>query len=211
MNLDLRNNAGASALWLALLQLEASYLDSTDTSEFELSFSARLIKRGSNADAVETRTGNSLLHRAALEEREAAAIFLVHHGAITNHKNIQGETPIHIAARNGLHRLVEVLLQNGADPNLQTALKPKPNPMAPPPLSLGGARGGESGRSEVVTGGGVGGGGVMQSQVSGVDGAGGGGGGGEMMGGGILSPSTIGALNALTFTSQVRGDSKSCL
>lgn len=196
LNLDLRNNHGASALWLALQQLEESYLTSDDISEFELSFSARLIKRGSNSDAVETRTGNSLLHRAALEGLEAAAIFLVHHGAITNHKNIQGETPIHIAAKNGLHRLVEVLLQNGADPNLQTALKPKLNPAAPPPLTLPEAKApAEPASRPYVDPVGVPGAGPMQSGP-GMDA-------GDMMGAGILSPSTIGALNALSFTSQV--------
>lgn len=212
LNLDLRNNAGASALWLALQQLDSSYLSSDDPSDSDLSFSARLIKRGSNVDAVDTRTGNSLLHRAALEGMEAAAIFLVHHGAITNHKNRQEETPIHIAAKKGLHRLVEVLLRNGADPNLQTALKPKPNPVIPPPLSLPGAGPAGAGPAvAAVVGGGAEVGVEPKEPVGGVNSRApppyssdpGVVEGGDVMGAGILSPSTLGALNALNFTSQV--------
>ena len=92
---------------------------------------------------------------------------------------------------------MEVLLQNGADPNLQTALKPKLNPSIPPPLTLPSAKPVEEAdrpEEEPAMGGGVGGGGTsgMMSES------------GEMIGAGILSPSTIGALNALSFTSQVR-------
>lgn len=127
LNLELRNNNAETALWLALKQLDSSYLSSENVSEYDNTFAARLIKRGANVDSVDTRTGNSILHQAALDSKEAAAVFLVHHGALPNHKNTSGETPIHIAAKNGLQQLVGVLLQNGADPNLQTALKPRPN------------------------------------------------------------------------------------
>lgn len=189
LNLDLRNNSGASALWLALQQLDSASIDS---DESEHTFAARLIKRGSNIDAIDTRTGNSLLHRAAMESNEAAAMFLVHHSAMCNHRNGKGETPIHIAAQNGLHRLVEVLLQNGADPNLQTDLKPKLNPIIPSPLIL-------SRTASPIPGGHERTGSTTNtvSQDSGVMG------GSDVMGVEILSPSTLGALNALSFTSQV--------
>lgn len=126
LNLDLCNNAGESGLWLALGQLDPAYLSCDDISRFDSTFSAQLIARGANHNSLDSRTGNSLLHRAAEGSLEAAAVFLVHHGAQPNPKNAQGESPIHIAAKRGLHVLVEVLLQHGADPNLQTALKPKP-------------------------------------------------------------------------------------
>lgn len=189
LNLDLRNNVGASALWLALQQLDSTYLTCEDTSEHAHTFAARLIERGSSTDAVDTRTGNSLLHRAALECNEAAAIFLVHHRAVPNHRNTHGEAPIHLAAQNGLHKLVEVLLQNGADPNLQTALKS----IKPPPLSI------QSGSNKVSTN-------KLDEAVlspgpnareSSCGGMGG------MIGVDVLSPSTLGALNALNFTSLV--------
>ena len=127
LNLELRNNNAETALWLALRQLDSTYLSSENVSEYDSTFAARLIKRGANVDSVDTRTGNSIIHQAALDSKEAAAVFLVHHGALPNHKNTDGETPIHIAAKNGLQQLMGVLLQNGADPNLQTVLKPRPN------------------------------------------------------------------------------------
>lgn len=162
LNLDLRNSNGETALWLSLKQLDATYLTCEDVSEYEYTFASRLVKRGANADAVDTRTGNSLLHQAALESSEAAAVFLVQHGAVPNHKNAQGETPIHIAAKHGLSKLVEVLLQYGADPNLQTALKPKS--VKPAPVAIQAVKSDDFAPS-------------------------------------ILSPSTLGALSALTVTS----------
>lgn len=126
LNLDIFDNANESALWMALMKLDPAYLTTDDISKYDTSFPARLITRGANCDALDPRTGNSLLHRAAIETKEAAAVFLVHHRAQLNPKNGQGEAPVHIAAKNGLHRLVEVLLQHGADPNQQTSLKPHP-------------------------------------------------------------------------------------
>jgi len=141
LNLDLHNNAGESALWLALKQLDPAYLTCDDISRYDNTFAAKLIARGANTDILDPRTGSSLLHRAAQESSEAAAVFLVQHRAQPNPKNAQGEAPIHIAAKNGLHQLVEILLQHGADPNIQTALKPKPATPVPSaaaatPLSL---------------------------------------------------------------------------
>lgn len=192
LNLELRNNDGASALWLALQQLDSSYLSSNDTSEYNHTFAARLIERGSNTDAVDARSGNSLLHRAALESKEAAAVFLVHRGAVPNHRNTQDETPIHIAAKNGLHKLVKNLLDSGADPNMQTALKPKANPLAP--LSIPAAGAAESSSTQPMS---LSASAKQEGSITGASVA------SPMVGADILSPSTLGALNALSFTSQV--------
>lgn len=108
LNLELRTHDHETALWLALMQLDADYLSSEDITDYEHTFANRLIKRGANPDAIDSRTGNSLLHKAALQSSEAAAVFLVHHGAVPNGKNNEGEAPIHIAARNGLDQLVKV-------------------------------------------------------------------------------------------------------
>ena len=163
LNLDLCNTAGETALWLALQKLPPGYVTTDDPSEFDDTFAARLIKRGASTDSTDRLTKNTILHRAALESKEGAAVFLVHHGALTNPTNTQGEAPIHIAARNGLSRLVRVLLQYSADPNLQTALKPKQAKRLSP---------------------------LVTSPVA------------DEFPPSVLSPTTLGALSALTMTSQ---------
>ena len=131
MDLDLCNSAGDSPLWLSLIQLDSAYFTSDDITQYNNSFPARLITRGANPDTLDPRTGNILLHRAALETNEAAAVFLVHRGAQLNPKNGEGEAPIHIAARKGLHCLAEVLLQHGADSNQPTSLRASPASPSP--------------------------------------------------------------------------------
>jgi len=64
--------------------------------------------------------GNCLLQRAAEAGNEAAALFLATSGAQVNHRNKWGETPLHTACRYGLASLTAELLQQGANPNLQT-------------------------------------------------------------------------------------------
>ena len=189
LNLDLRNHDHETALWLALMQLDADYLSTEDITDYEHTFATRLIKRGANPDSTESRTGNSLLHKAALQSNEAAAVFLVHHGAVPNGKNNEGEAPIHIAARNGLDQLVKVLLQHGADPNLQTAIKPK---QAPPSIAFPRAETGSESNSSTAA--------SSMSRLDEYDGVA-----GLQVGGGMVSPTALGALSALsTVTAQVR-------
>ena len=169
------------------MQLDSDYLSSEDITEYEHTLASRLIKRGANPDAIESRSGNSILHKAALQSNEAAAVFLVHHGAVPNGKNNEGEAPIHIASRNGLDRLVMVVLQHGADPNLQTAIKPK---HAPPPLTLSPAEAGTS--SNVST---------AASSMTKLDEYAAAGG---QVGGGMMSPTALGALSALSSVTGVQ-------
>ncbi|XP_030078126.1 rabankyrin-5 isoform X1 [Microcaecilia unicolor] len=136
LDLELKDHEGSTALWLAVQYITVSSDQSVNpfddlpvvngTSFEENSFAARLIKRGSNTDAPDTVTGNCLLQRAAEAENEAAALFLATHGAKVNHKNKWGETPLHTACRHGLSNLTAELLQQGANPNIQT-LEPLPS------------------------------------------------------------------------------------
>ncbi|CAH2222887.1 rabankyrin-5 isoform X1 [Pelobates cultripes] len=137
LDLELKDHEGSTALWLAVQYITMSSDQSVNpfddapvvngTSFDENSFAARLIKRGSNTDAPDTVTGNCLLQRAAGAGSEAAALFLATHGAKVNHKNKWGESPLHTACREGLSNLTAELLQQGANPNIQTQ-EPVPSP-----------------------------------------------------------------------------------
>nr|XP_056721279.1 rabankyrin-5 [Euleptes europaea] len=130
LDLELKDHEGSTALWLAVQYITVSSDPSVNpfedvpvengTSFDENSFAARLIQRGSNTDAPDTVTGICLLQRAAGAGNEAAALFLATHGAKVNHRNKWGETPLHTACRNGLANLTAELLQQGANPNIQT-------------------------------------------------------------------------------------------
>ncbi|NWZ09893.1 ANFY1 protein, partial [Agelaius phoeniceus] len=131
LDLELKDHEGSTALWLAVQYITVSSDQSVNpfedapvvngTSFDENSFAARLIQRGSNTDAPDTLTGNCLLQRAAGAGNEAASLFLATHGAKVNHQNKWGETPLHTACRHGLANLTAELLQQGANPNIQTA------------------------------------------------------------------------------------------
>uniref|UniRef100_A0A8C3IXG9 Ankyrin repeat and FYVE domain containing 1 n=1 Tax=Chrysemys picta bellii TaxID=8478 RepID=A0A8C3IXG9_CHRPI len=130
LDLELKDHEGSTALWLAVQYIKVSSDLSINpfddvpvvngTSFDDNSFAARLIQRGSNTDAPDTVTGNCLLQRAAGAENEAAALFLATHGAKVNHRNKWGETPLHTSCRHGLSNLTAELLQQGANPNIQT-------------------------------------------------------------------------------------------
>ena len=74
-------------------------------------------------NAMFPETEDLLLHVAAQEERETAALFLLHHGAHTSVFNKQGLAPLHIAAGTGLVKLTTALLEKSASPNLRTKVR----------------------------------------------------------------------------------------
>ncbi|XP_061754275.1 rabankyrin-5 isoform X2 [Nerophis ophidion] len=131
LDLELKDHEGSTALWLALQYITVSSDTSVNpfhndgpvvngTSFDENSFASQLIQRGSNADAPDMSTGNCLMQRAACAANEEAALFLATHGAKVNHVNKWGESSLHTACRSGLASLTAELLQQGANPNLQT-------------------------------------------------------------------------------------------
>ncbi|KAL3858016.1 hypothetical protein ACJMK2_012632 [Sinanodonta woodiana] len=122
LNLELKNADGFTPLWLALQEGEGVEGE-PDEVYSENSFAAQLINNGSSPDAVEPESGDSLLHLATRASNDKAGIFLANSKAKTNHTNNKGETALHIACEKGLTRLVKVLLDRGANPNIQT-LKP---------------------------------------------------------------------------------------
>lgn len=114
-NLNLKNNAEQTVLWLSLVESETS----NDLDE-NTSFPSMLIAKGCEINTSDS-SGDSLLHLCARKSLENAALFLVRKQAKINLLNDEGETVLHIACENGLSRLVSLLLERGADPNVQTS------------------------------------------------------------------------------------------
>lgn len=113
-NLNIKNKLEQTVLWLSLLQSE-------ETNDFEQtdSFPNLLISKGSEINITDS-IGDSLLHLCARKNLENAAIFLVNRQAKINLLNDDSETVLHIACENDLKKLVEILLEKGADPNVQS-------------------------------------------------------------------------------------------
>ncbi|XP_052802681.1 rabankyrin-5-like isoform X2 [Mya arenaria] len=118
-DLELKNADGHTVLWLSLEEGESVDGDTGDLYG-EDSFAAQLLRHGSNPNATEPDSGDSVLHSAAWASNEKAAIFLATHGARPNLANNKGETPLHIACEKGLTELVKILLDKGGNPNAQT-------------------------------------------------------------------------------------------
>lgn len=67
--------------------------------------------------------GNSLLHHCALAKFEDAAIFLLDANCDLNRANTNGETALHVAAKEGLSQLAKAMLDsNSIDANVQTIM-----------------------------------------------------------------------------------------
>uniref|UniRef100_A0A6P8I0Z8 Rabankyrin-5-like n=1 Tax=Actinia tenebrosa TaxID=6105 RepID=A0A6P8I0Z8_ACTTE len=116
LNLELRDNQGRVPLWLAL-----SYDNNFDPMD-EDSLAANLVSHGACPDSINATTGDSLLHMAASSGREKAGLFLASRSTQLDYMNKAGETPLHLACRNGMVTLVTELLNSGANPNTQTTI-----------------------------------------------------------------------------------------
>ncbi|KAJ8783812.1 hypothetical protein J1605_008855 [Eschrichtius robustus] len=108
LDLELKDREGSTALWLAVQYITVSSDQSVNPFE-------------------------DPPVRAAEAGNEAAALFLATNGAHVNHRNKWGETPLHTACRHGLANLTAELLQQGANPNLQTE-EALPSPKEPASL-----------------------------------------------------------------------------
>lgn len=88
---------------------------------------AFLIEQGANPNGDPYR-GTPLIWAAA-NNRMAAAKWLLEHGADVDHQGTfgglthgQGTTALHLAAQNGHMEMVQLLVEQGADPNIQDEL-----------------------------------------------------------------------------------------
>jgi len=76
-----------------------------------------LLANGADIDA------STLLSKAATQDSQDRDVvrWLVAHGADTEHRGTDGDTPLLVSVRRGNHRLVRHLIDNGADVNVKDA------------------------------------------------------------------------------------------
>jgi ankyrin repeat protein len=72
-----------------------------------------LLERGANLEA--TFGGNTVLMEAVIQNHEDIVIMLLQHGAVTEARNREGCTAVHIAAASSYVRVVRSLLDAGAE------------------------------------------------------------------------------------------------
>lgn len=96
-----------------------NYLDSNFDQE---TFASLLIDRGASVDAIDSSSpsNESLLHKSARHRYEQAGLYLIQRKATINHRNKQGETALHLTSQLGLEHFTTGLLENEANPNIQT-------------------------------------------------------------------------------------------
>ena len=114
-NLELATTSGQTVLWCALQQSLAA-----DTKWEDDTFAARLVSAGADPSSTCNSAKDTILHGLAAGGQEDAGLFLVGVGARVDAVNNGGETPLHVAGKQGLATLATALIVAGADPNIQT-------------------------------------------------------------------------------------------
>ncbi|GAB0091613.1 rabankyrin-5 [Sergentomyia squamirostris] len=111
LHLNLRTSDERSALQFAL-----------NTSEAPFHLARRLLEKGADANQLYSATRSNLLQTLiASENLEDAAIFLSEFTEM-NHVNDDGLTALHLACQRNMGKLARVLLDRGADPNVQSKI-----------------------------------------------------------------------------------------
>ena len=111
--LEMKSSEGFPPLWYAL----------TSPNQ-DLSMASTLLEYGASANTLCDEDSNTLLHCLIAEKKEKAALFLLQQTFIeVNLTNRMGETALHRAAYYGLANVVKALLDQEANPNLQTVFK----------------------------------------------------------------------------------------
>ena len=88
-------------------------------------FAQKLLDKGALTNLVcDNNQGNTLVHCLIQSSQENAAIYLMETDKVdVNATNKIGESPLHLSAQQGFHRLAQTLIQKGSNPNLQTVFK----------------------------------------------------------------------------------------
>lgn len=107
--LNSTDNFGRTALYFAVAAVQEGAIDA-------------LIKKGANLHILPKTDRRSFLHQAAETARLSLTQKFVAAKLPVNRKDVNGNTPLHIAIKHGNHPVVEYLLENGADPKITNSV-----------------------------------------------------------------------------------------
>ncbi len=103
--LNSTDNFGRTALYFAVAATEEGAID-------------KLIEKGANLHILPKTDRRSFLHQAAEKARVSLTKKFVAAKLPVNRKDVNGNTPLHIAIKHGNEPVIEYLLENGADPKI---------------------------------------------------------------------------------------------
>lgn len=110
-NLNLKTAEEHPPLYYALTKYESG-------DDSEDSYASLLIEKSADTNPIYSQTSDSLLQVLILNGAEKAAVFLLDHISDLDHANAKGETALHVACVKNCPRVVEKLMEMGADANV---------------------------------------------------------------------------------------------
>lgn len=111
---DMRNNP----LFREKIINEILLIPENSSENADQVFEFLITRGGINVDEKDTISGNPLLAKAVMYDKEHLAKALIRGGAHINAVNDVGETPLFLAARKGKIKMARLLLQYQANPNI---------------------------------------------------------------------------------------------
>lgn len=115
IDLNLKTNDDHVPLYYALLKYESG-----DDSPHS-SYASLLLQRDVQTNAIyPSFLNNNLLQKLIEDGAFNAAVYLCNHMTNINHVNSEGETALHTACLKNAYKVVDKLLQLGANPNMAT-------------------------------------------------------------------------------------------
>uniref|UniRef100_A0A8C3HT14 Ankyrin repeat domain 27 n=1 Tax=Chrysemys picta bellii TaxID=8478 RepID=A0A8C3HT14_CHRPI len=121
-----RDDRGYTPLHIAAICGEYCCLSMTVNLKGATAVTILLLLHYKASTDVQDNNGNTPLHLACTYGHEDCVKALVYydvHSCRLDTGNEKGDTPLHIAARWGYQGIIEVLLQNGANPDIQNRMK----------------------------------------------------------------------------------------